>query len=134
MKIVADTNIIVRFVVDDDIQQMNAVHKLLKNCEEVIIPTHVFCEFFWVLSTVYRVKHSVILGEIELLIKSAKVNFNEDEVEAGLSMMHKGGDFADGVNAYTGRKMGGGKVVFATFDRKAIRLLSEQGIATLLPE
>jgi len=134
MKIVADTNIIVRFVVDDDIKQMNAVHKLFKSCEEIIIPTHVFCEFCWVLSTVYRVKHSVILEEIELLIKSAKVNFNEDEVEAGLSMMRKGGDFADGVNAYTGRKMGGDKVVFATFDRKAMRLLSEQGISTLLPE
>jgi len=76
----------------------------------------------------------VILEEIELLIKSAKVNFNEDEIEAGLSMMRKGGDFADGVNAYTGCKMGGDKVAFATFDRKAIRLLFEKGISTLLPE
>jgi len=49
-------------------------------------------------------------------------------------MLKNGGNFADGVNAYTGRKMSKGRAVFASFDRKAIRLLAKQGIPTLLPE
>jgi|GEM_PF-5149580 len=78
-------------------------------------------------------KSSEILGKIEELIKIPKIHSVGDEVEAGLSMMRKGGDFADGVNAYSGRKISS-QAVFASFDRKAVRLLAEQGIATLLPE
>jgi predicted nucleic-acid-binding protein len=55
-----------------------------------------------------------------------------DEVAAGLTMMQHGGDFADGVIAYTGHKMAHGNAVFISFDKKAVRLLAEQGIASLV--
>ena len=42
-------------------------------------------------------------------------------VEAGLAMLDAGGDFADGVIAFTGRQLGGS--VFASFDRKAVELV-----------
>jgi len=132
MKIIADTNLIVRFIVRDDIKQTDAVYKLFADCEELIIPTHVLCEFCWVLAWVYRIATDVVLEKIEMLAQSHKVNVREDEVEAGLAMMRKGGDFADGVNAYAGQKMGSGNMVFASFDRQAIRLLAEQGVPTLL--
>jgi len=134
MKIIADTNILARLFIGDDVNQLAAVHKLLKECEEIIIPTHVFCELCWVLSRLYKVKQDVIMERIGLLTKGAKVNFIEEEVEAGLSMMREGGDFADGVNAYTGRQMSSGNIIFASFDKKAVRLLVAQGVPALIPD
>jgi len=132
MKIIADTNLIVRFIVKDDEKQLKEICKIFSDCDEIIIPTHVFCEFCWVLSRSYKVKNDIIVEKIELLAKSRKVNICDDEVMAGLKIMKKGGDFADGVNCYAGNRMSADKVVFASSDRKAIRLLSEQGIPTLL--
>jgi len=134
MRIIADTNLIIRFLKKDNIAQFNAAFKLFKESEEIIIPTHVFCEICWVLSQCYGLKADALFKEIKLLSESDKVIFAEDEVEAGLLMLKNGGDFADGVNAYTGSKMSKGKAVFATFDRKSIRLLAKQGMPTLLPE
>jgi len=74
------------------------------------------------------------MERIGLLTKGAKVNFIEEEVEAGLSMMREGGDFADGVNAYTGRQMSSGNIIFASFDKKAVRLLVAQGVPALIPD
>jgi len=134
MRIIADTNIILRLIKKDDDKQFDAAYKLLKESEEIIIPTYVFCEICWVLSQGYGLKSEALYEEIRLLSESDKVVFVEDEIEAGLAMLSNGGDFADGVNAYAGRKMSKCRAVFASFDRKAIRLLAKQGIPTLLPE
>jgi len=133
MKIIADTNILVRFIVKDDINQLEKVYKLFKQCEVIVIPTHVFCELYWVLSKTYKFQSNDILEKIESLLKSKQVSACEDEIEAGLSMVKRGGDFADGVNAYTGQKISSSTATFVSFDRKAVRLLSEQGIPTLIP-
>ena len=53
-------------------------------------------------------------------------------MEAGLAVLEAGGDFADGVIAHQGQWLGGD--TFVSFDRQAVTLLSEQGLATqLLP-
>jgi len=85
------------------------------------------------LSSAYKLKHDDILQTLEQLLQSRKVNAREDEIAAGLAMARKGGDFADGVNAYNGRLMTSGASVFASFDKQAVRLLAEQGMATLIP-
>ena len=46
-------------------------------------------------------------------------------VEAGLSIMDAGGDFADGVIAHEGNWLGAD--AFVSFDKKAVSLLSGQG-------
>jgi len=46
-------------------------------------------------------------------------------VEAGLSVLDAGGDFADGVIAYDGSWLGGES--FVSFDQKAVKLLAAQG-------
>jgi predicted nucleic-acid-binding protein len=52
-------------------------------------------------------------------------------VEAGLAMLEAGGDFADGVIAYSGRWLGG--ETFVSFDKEAVRLLAAQGQAAQIP-
>ena len=50
---------------------------------------------------------------------------NRPAVEAGLSIIAAGGDFADGVIAYEGNWLGG--ETFVSFDKKAVSLLTAQG-------
>jgi predicted nucleic-acid-binding protein len=59
------------------------------------------------------------------LIDDERVETNRPAVEAGLSALAFGGDFADGAIAYEGRQWGGD--VFVTFDKKAASVLSGQG-------
>jgi len=94
----------------------------------------VLCELFWVLSAAYKLRNHEILEKVEQLIKSRKVNIQEYEVEGGLHVARAGGDFSDGVKLYSGRSMTSSRVVFASFDRQAIRLLAEHGVTTLLPD
>jgi len=134
VRIIADTNILVRFIVRDTPVQFASVCALFARCAEVVIPTPVLCELCWVLGRGYGFKSSDLLDALERLIKSQQVTVSDDEVEAGLSLLRQGGDFADGVNACAGRKLSKGNAVFASFDRKAVRLLSAQGVAALVPE
>jgi predicted nucleic-acid-binding protein len=58
------------------------------------------------------------------------VQMNRPAVEAGLLVLEAGGDFADGIIAYEGTWLGG--EVFASFDRRAVALLTQQGQPTRL--
>jgi len=51
-------------------------------------------------------------------------------VKAGITLAEAGGDFADGVIAFEGRRLGGTHL--ATFDREAARLISDEGFETML--
>lgn len=136
MKAIVDTNVLLRFLVKSEVDkvQNEAVAKLFNEADEIIIPTHVFCELVWVLTSLYKLSSEKIQSVIEMLMDSdPKLNIKEDEVEAGLEIMQRGGDFADGVNAYTGRIMTHGQTVFVSFDKKAVRLLSEQGVTAMSP-
>jgi hypothetical protein len=51
-------------------------------------------------------------------------------VEAGLVILERGGDFADGVIAFEGRRAGG--LVFTSFDRDGVELIDASGGETRL--
>ena len=67
---------------------------------------------------------------IRSLLESVAVRVDRPAIEAGLAMRAGGGDFADGVIAFEGRRLAG--EVFASFDRTAIRLIAETGSVTHL--
>jgi len=60
----------------------------------------------------------------------ANVVMNRPAVEAGLSVMEMGGDFADGIIAYEGNLLGAEELV--SFDRQAVSILLSQGKAARL--
>ncbi|GHU03387.1 DNA-binding protein [Betaproteobacteria bacterium] len=136
MNVIVDTNIIARVFtgVDEDVEQKKIVLKLFKQFDEVIIPTHVFCELTWTLISRYKFQREQVLFALKEFLQISKIVCKEDEVEAGLAMLRKGGDFADGVNEYTGRQMSRGATVFASFDKKAVGLLTERGIPAMIPQ
>ena len=125
MKITADTNVLVRALVQDDPGQARAASALLEQAELVAVPLAVLCELVWVLRRVYRFGTSDCIGAIEALLASASVQTDRPAVRAGLQLLAAGGVFADGVIAYGGRQFGGDQL--ATFDQEAARLLAAAG-------
>lgn len=126
MKITADTNVLIRAAVQDDRSQARRASKALHDAQIVAIPVPVLCEFVWVLRRGYKKSASEISDAIRRLMAIAKVVMNRPAVEAGLSVLEAGGDFADGVIAYEGTWLGAEE--FLSFDAEAVSLLQSQGI------
>jgi predicted nucleic-acid-binding protein len=131
VRITADTNVLLRAVVADDPDQTRLAQALLAEAELVAMPLAVLCEFVWVSRSAYRLPAREIGNVIRTWLMSLTVRLDRPAVEAGLAMLDAGGDFADGVIAYSGREMGGS--VFASFDRRAIDLVAAADGDVLLP-
>jgi len=125
MKITADTNVLVRAAVQDEPHQARQAAKVLQEADLVAVPIPVFCEFVWVLRRGYKKSASEVSDAIRRLMKSAHVAMNRPAVEAGLSALDAGGDFADGAIAYEGNWLGAEE--FVSFDSKAVSMLKSQG-------
>jgi predicted nucleic-acid-binding protein len=125
MKITADTNVLVRAAVQDEPHQARQAAKILQEADLVAVPVPVFCEFVWVLRRGYKKSASDVSDAVRRLMKSPHVVINRPAVEAGLSALDAGGDFADGVIAYEGNWLGAEE--FVSFDSKAVSVLKSQG-------
>jgi predicted nucleic-acid-binding protein len=125
MKITADTNVLVRAVVADDKKQARAAARVLKGAELIAVTLPSLCEFVWVLRRVYQFRQEDIVAALEALLNAENVAVNRPAVDAGLSMLKAGGDFADGLIGYEGAWLGDD--TFVSFDKQAVSLLSDQG-------
>ena len=129
MNIIADTNLLVRFFIQDDETQFSKVSELFEKSSTIIIPTNALCELVWVLSYSYRLQKQDIAEIIRMLLNTDNVLIKDAEVEFGLKMLEQNGDFADGINAISGIQMTmGQEVAFASFDKKAVKILRNLGI------
>lgn len=132
MKISPDTDVLVRFIVDDDARQAELAKREFARAEAVAISTATLCELVWVLMRAYKRPKESVATALSLLIGSAKVVTDRAAAEAGLAILRHGGDFADGVIAFQGAAFGGD--VFVSFDKKAVKLLAAQGISARAPQ
>ena len=133
MKITADTNVLVRAAVQDDLLQAGQAMQVLQEAQLVAIPLPTFCEFVWVLARGYKKPAAGIANAITQLINCRNVATNRPAVEAGLATLQAGGDFADGVIAYAGNELGAED--FVSLDQKAVAIMQSQGkSARLLSE
>jgi predicted nucleic-acid-binding protein len=101
-----------------------AVDALLE-AEAVAVTLPSLCEFVWVLMRGYKKSAADVAGAVRRLIESVSVLVDRPAVEAGLAVLERGGDFADGVIAFEGRRAGGR--VFTSFDKKAVDLVEATG-------
>ena len=132
MNITADTNVLVRALVADEPAQAAEASRVLREAASIAVPLPVLCELAWVLKRVYGFGIADIAAAIRSLLVAGHVRLDRAAVEAGLALLEVGGDFADGVIAHQGQWLGGD--TFVSFDRQAVALLREQGVATqLLP-
>lgn len=125
MKIVADTNILLRAAALDDPRQTRPAANLLRSAELLAVPVAALCEFVWVMRQGYKRPAAEVAHSIRSLIESENVVINQPAVDAGLEILDKGGDFADGAIDYEGRWLGAEE--FVSFDKQAVSLLRSQG-------
>jgi predicted nucleic-acid-binding protein len=130
MKVTADSNVLIRAAVQDDLHQARRAAKVLAEADLIAVPVPVLCEFVWVLRRGYKKSAAEVSDAIRRLMRSVNVVMNRPAVEAGLSALDAGGDFADGVIAYEGEWLGAEE--FVSFDSKAVSLLQAQGSRTRL--
>lgn len=116
---------LLRDALHDDPLQARVAAKVLQSAELVAVPVAVLCEFVWVLRQGYKRPAAEIARSIRSLIESENVVTNRPAVEAGLELLDKGGDFADGAIAYEGHWLGAEE--FVSFDKQAVTLLRSQG-------
>jgi predicted nucleic-acid-binding protein len=125
MKLTADTNVLIRAAVQDDLHQARRAAKILAEADLVAVPVPVLCEFVCVLRRGYRKSATDVSDAIRRLMRSPNVVMNRTAVEAGLSALDAGGDFADGAIAHEGEWLRAEE--FVSFDSKAVSLLQAQG-------
>ncbi len=130
MKIIADTNLLVRYFVRDDLAQYEQAKQILEQAERVMVTQLALCELSWVLRSRYGVSRENICATIAMLHDSADVVLDGGAYEAGLAMMAAGADFADGVIDYEGRWLGGD--TYASFDKKAVAAVMQRGLTAKL--
>lgn len=127
MKITADTNVLVRAAIQDHPEQSSQAAEILQQATLVAVPLPVLCEFVWVLKRGYKLSATGIADALHHLMDCANVVMNRPVVEAGISVLEAGGDFADGVIAYEGGLSGAEE--FVSFDKKAVAILQAQGVS-----
>jgi predicted nucleic-acid-binding protein len=125
-----DTNVFVRAWAGDDEAQALRARSQIAAANEIVVSTVALCEFAWVARRIYRQKRTEIAHAIRLLIADKRIVADWPSVEAGLAFLDAGGDFADGVIEFEGRRLGGD--IFVTFDNRAAATIDKQGRKSLL--
>jgi predicted nucleic-acid-binding protein len=130
LKITADTNLLVRAVTEDNPNQSKIAQKTLAEAELVAITLPSLCELAWILSSGYEYPKADIAEGMRRLVDGENVCTDRRAVDAGFALMAAGADFADGVIAYEGQRLGG--EIFVSFDQRAVERLAAQNITARL--
>ena len=126
--IALDTNVLIRFLVEDDEAQTRRATKLIEGAvardEQLFVSDIVMCETVWVLSSAYRFSRTEIVDALSQLLRARSVVFSSaDSIARALDAYCKErGDFADYLIREHARSAGAETV--ATFDGA---LLKESG-------
>jgi predicted nucleic-acid-binding protein len=121
-----DTNVLVRFFVEDDARQTRqAADCLERECSEAepgLVNLVVLCEFVWVLARNYRMNRAAIADTVERILRTVELAVERADVAAEALRRYRAGgaDFADCVIAGVNRRTGCAST--RTFDRTAAAL------------
>lgn len=123
----ADTNVLVRYLVQDDPSQSAQVNRWMDSIEHkkesIFINQIVFCELIWVLQGPYKIEKNTLIRTLEkiLLAKQFEIE-SKDEIWQALSEFKSHAvDFADALIGIK-NEMAGCKTT-VTFDQKASKKL-----------
>lgn len=123
--IAIDTNVLVRFLTQDDPEQGAIARRFLAGLtvdHPGFVAREVLVELVWVLERAYGCSRAEIASALEGLLAAAELEVEaSDDVGAVLHVYRdQGFGFADLMIAAAGRRVGAESLV--TFDRKAARL------------
>ncbi len=123
--IAVNTNVLVRFLVEDDARQSAAaaalVERAVQSEDSLYVSAIVLCETVWVLTVSYRVPRSDVVKTLQDLLRAKHLTFdNPDRLARAVDAFAIGrGDFADYLIREEALAAGCSSV--ATFDRELLR-------------
>jgi predicted nucleic-acid-binding protein len=129
VRIAVDTNVLVRYLTWDDEDQAIAAADLVEAADQIVVATIVLCELVWVLKRAYRYPGPEIVAVLRRLIALRAVEIDRPAAEAGIAMLARGGDFADGVVRYEADRTKCDRLV--TFDQKFAQLVDPAKVVLL---
>lgn len=116
-----DTNVLVRFLVQDDVVQGSLAKEFfasLSTEEQGYIGSTTMIETVWVLQKCYQTPHAVIAKSMEALLDSQELAFQDSpSIYQALQAYKKGTDFADALIVCAAKQAGCKTTV--SFDKKA---------------
>jgi predicted nucleic-acid-binding protein len=121
-----DTNVLVRWLVEDDDDQMARVQRLFESARAtqatLFVPSTVMLELEWVLRSRYRFDKAAVLQAFNALLETQELEFHtEAALERALHLYRQGpAEFADCLHA--GLCGAADRIPLLTFDEKASRL------------
>ncbi|MEO6081301.1 MAG: type II toxin-antitoxin system VapC family toxin [Steroidobacteraceae bacterium] len=119
-----DTNVLVRYIMQDDIKQSPLATRIVESLTAEspgYVPLVAIVELDWVLSSAYGLSRSQLIQAFEALLRTKEIAVERGEtVWKGLRLLQRsGGDFADCLIACSAEAAGCVKTM--TFDRGAAK-------------
>jgi predicted nucleic-acid-binding protein len=115
--IAIDTNILVRFLTNDDASQAIRAAKLIEE-HPVLIPKTVFLETEWVLRYAYKLNRAIISAAFEKTLGLDEIRVEDIDVVTKAIFWYKSGlDFADALHLSSSHQA----KKFASFDRNFVK-------------
>ncbi len=112
-----DTNLIIRFLVNDDPQKVSKVEKLLKdkNNTNIILDT-VVAEIIWVLSSYYDLNKSDVVEKVRALIHVETIECNAFLISRALTIWEENN--ISYIDAYLAAVAQLGEITLYSYDKK----------------
>lgn len=129
-----DTNVLVRYVVQDDSGQLAAAKRLIGRCvaqgQSLFVPVTVALELEWVLRAGFGYPKDDVLEVLSNLLSAAELTFeSERALEVALQLYREGtADFADCLHIALATEAG--EQPLWTFDRGAVRVIGARLLRT----
>ena len=122
-----DTNIVVRLLMLDDVDQC-ARAKLLLQDHDVLVDSTVLMESDWVFRSVYKLRPEQSLDALKAFVGLPRVTLREpDRIARALDWTAAGMDFADAMHLAAAMDC----EAFVTFDRRLTRSAAAVGAPTV---
>lgn len=121
-----DTNILVRYLVQDDAAQLALAKRLIARCvsegEALFVPVSVSLELEWVLRSNFGFRKEEVVRTLAQLLETAELSFeSEGALELALLLYQKGSaDYSDCV--HVALAVASGEQPLWTFDKAASRV------------
>ena len=134
-KVVIDTNLLVRYLINDDQKKAAAVDNLLDKAingeVKIIVPSVVIAELVWVLESFYQLKPDAILELVEGIVNTSGLDVTDKSTVISALRLYKNRNI-DFIDAWIIEfaKERGIKTIY-TFDKKHFRDIEEIEITIL---